>query len=152
MSRGRYPQIDPLTRYEVDDNSGCWNWTGPTNSKGGYGTLKIAQGTGWSKLKRAHVYFWEFENGPVPDGLELHHICGNKKCVNPAHLELMSHIEHAYLHRDKKCGDVKLSMQDARDIRIRYSKGGITQNSLAKLYDVSLWTIKNICLNKIWKE
>lgn len=69
----------------------CIAWAG--DSKIGYGVLKINHG---KKQKRmmAHKFSWELVNGKVPDGLELDHLCRNPICVNPAHLEPVTHAEN----------------------------------------------------------
>lgn len=64
--------------------SGCWIWTGPLrDSKDGYGGLSHE-----GKVYRTHKFVFEFFNGPVPQGLCLDHICRNKICCNPEHLEV----------------------------------------------------------------
>lgn len=65
---------------KVDKTDECWVWTSVVNS-GGYGRIR-ADG----RYRYAHRVSWEFINGPVPDCLELDHRCGNRACVNPAHL------------------------------------------------------------------
>jgi hypothetical protein len=50
------------------------------------------------RTRLAHRYYYERANGPIPGGLELHHVCGNHACVNPAHLVAMSKTEHAHFH------------------------------------------------------
>ena len=70
-----------MKRVEIDAHSGCWNWTGPVN-RGGYGASAI---NGQRTL--AHRAFWIFERGPVPRGLDLDHLCRNRRCINPDHLE-----------------------------------------------------------------
>lgn len=67
---------------KVDKSGDCWIWTASRNPKG-YG--QIAMKPGGPKL--AHRVAWELLNGPVPDGLQLDHLCRNRLCVNPAHLE-----------------------------------------------------------------
>jgi hypothetical protein len=47
----------------------------------------------------AHRAVWEALHGPLSPALVLHHLCGNKACVNPAHLEPLTNAEHARLHR-----------------------------------------------------
>lgn len=57
----------------------CWTWTA-ARTKGGYGTF----GTG-SRL--VHRISYELLVGPIPEGLELDHLCRNRQCVRPEHLE-----------------------------------------------------------------
>ena len=70
-----------------DPASGCWLWTGCLCK--GYGNFSL-NGT----AHYAHRWLWEYVNGPVPAGLELDHLCGVKNCVNPAHLEAVTHAEN----------------------------------------------------------
>lgn len=74
-------------KYVVGDG-GCWNWTG-SHWRNGYGRMKVK-----GRWRQAHRIYWERENGPVPDGRELDHVCCNKTCVNPAHLEPVTHAEN----------------------------------------------------------
>lgn len=69
--------------------NGCWNWTAAADSHG-YGRFGMPRG----KLILAHVFSYERVNGPVPNGLELDHLCRNPRCVNPAHLEAVTHQEN----------------------------------------------------------
>lgn len=46
----------------------------------------------------AYILVWEAANGPVPDGLSLHHLCENPACVRPDHLEPITQAEHARQH------------------------------------------------------
>jgi hypothetical protein len=81
--------------FEPEPNSGCWLWTGTLNH-GGYGKLWIRDGgrpTGWRSTS-AHRYSYERFIGPIPDGLELDHQCRVRCCVNPNHLEPVTHAEN----------------------------------------------------------
>ena len=72
--------------------SDCVLWEG-TITRSGYGAKKIA-----GRVYTAHRLAWEAEKGPIPEGYELHHVCGNRACVNLAHLELLTRLEHRRKH------------------------------------------------------
>lgn len=67
---------------------GCWLWTGALIGAG-YGQFAAP---GPSPL--AHRWAWEQEHGPVPEGLELDHLCHAPACVRPSHLEAVTHTEN----------------------------------------------------------
>lgn len=66
---------------------GCWQFTGALTS---YGYSQVRLGTG-RPCALGHRVAYEALIGPVPDGLELDHLCRNRACVNPAHLEPVTH-------------------------------------------------------------
>ena len=65
----------------VIDHHGCWIWTGATTSHG-YGHLYVAA-KHWSAPRLAYTLFV----GQIPPRMEIDHLCRNRLCVNPAHLE-----------------------------------------------------------------
>lgn len=65
----------------------CIVWTGAKDSDG-YGNVKYCR-----KSAKVHRLVYEHFKGPVPDGLELDHLCRNRACCNPEHLEAVTHAE-----------------------------------------------------------
>lgn len=65
----------------------CWLWTGGKSSKRApYGQFRLPD-----RLVLSHKWAWEAENGPVPGGLELDHLCRVQPCVRPSHLQAVPH-------------------------------------------------------------
>jgi len=76
------------TKWTPEPNTGCWLWIAGVNPLG-YGQFW------WSgRTVTAHRFAYEREVGPIPDGLELDHLCRTRCCVNPAHLEPVTHREN----------------------------------------------------------
>lgn len=85
----RLDHLDRLfTRIHVHEN-GCWIWQGCKDAHG-YGRTNMGNG----KIKSTHVLFYTWLVGDVPKGLELDHLCMKQSCVNPDHLEPVTHAEN----------------------------------------------------------
>lgn len=69
--------------------NGCWQWK-LAPDKAGYGHLTLCK----HHTVYAHRFAYEQLVGPIPEGKELHHLCHNRRCVNPAHLEPVTRREH----------------------------------------------------------
>lgn len=82
-------------RYTKAEN-GCWIWA-PVASNG-YGTLNVGGVRRW-----AHRIGYELMVGPIPEGLELDHLCRTPACVNPDHLEPVTHRENLRRARTTHC-------------------------------------------------
>jgi hypothetical protein len=74
-----------------ENGTGCWVWRGPINQYG-YGFMPIQSQFG---SIGAHRLVWEILVGQIPSGLSIDHLCLNKLCVNPAHLELVTRGENS---------------------------------------------------------
>ena len=89
MPIGVYPRKPIKERFwaKVDSADDCWIWTAET-SRGGYGRFAAgSRSDGTRRSVQAHRYAYELLVGPIPEGLELDHLCRVRNCVNPAHLE-----------------------------------------------------------------
>jgi hypothetical protein len=68
--------------------SGCWNWLGSHNGDG-YGKVNFAK-----RRYLTHRVSYELLVGKIPEGLQIDHLCRNKSCCNPAHLEVVTRTEN----------------------------------------------------------
>lgn len=78
------PRISLETRFwekVTKHQEGCWEWTGAINGHG-YGHIKIE-----GRMVPAHRVAYEFLVNPIPEGLDLDHLCRTRHCVRPTHLE-----------------------------------------------------------------
>jgi len=77
----------------IDFETGCWPWLGATSDYG-HGRFLLEARRGIRVERRAHTVAYEHFVGPIPEGLEPDHLCRNPACVNPAHLEPVTHREN----------------------------------------------------------
>lgn len=78
-----------LTKVVCDVATKCWNFTGHRN-RDGYGMLAI----GHRATDRTHRIAYQLFTGPIPQGHEIHHVCENRGCCNPAHLVAVVRKQH----------------------------------------------------------
>ncbi len=87
-----------IAKVAVGTDEDCWPWTAATLKRRGYGQFKVR-----GRMVRAHRLAFEWHWGPIPEGVVVHHLCGNGNCQNPLHMEAISTEAHDLLHRfDKK--------------------------------------------------
>jgi len=145
---------------KVDKTEGCWNWTAGLNTRG-YGTFKL-----YGKTVSSHRLSYVIHH-PLSIDLWEHreicvcHRCDNPKCVNPAHLFLGSIVDNnndrdikgrGFHPKGEQHGRAILTETQVREIRGRYSAGGITQLKLGVEYGISRSVIRNIINYKAWKH
>ncbi len=82
LARDFWAQVD------VRSDDECWPWLGNL-TQNGYGR-RSTDGTQWYAHRRAY----ELVKGPIPPGLTVDHLCRNKPCCNPAHLEAVTAVEN----------------------------------------------------------
>lgn len=92
-ARIRQGGFDPITLPErfwskVDRSGACWIWKGSTGGKG-YGHFYVD-----GRKIASHRVAYTIAVGEIPEGMDIDHLCRNRRCVNPAHLEPVTHREN----------------------------------------------------------
>ena len=140
---GHYSRVQPRSEWsdslweerDLGYKTICHFWLGKKDALG-YGRLGSRQ--------LAYRVSWERANGPVPDGLELDHLCRNPSCVRPDHLEPVTHGEN--LRRGK---GAKINYAIANEMRVLYA-GGMTQIEIASRFNVEKRTVWEVVNNRRW--
>lgn len=78
------PEARFWQKVDVDASTGCWQWVGSL-SPNGYGRVMVD-----SVLRYAHRVAYERMRGPIGQDMHIDHLCRNRSCVNPAHLEVVT--------------------------------------------------------------
>lgn len=111
--RNRTPEERFWDAVDKDGPGGCWLWT-YTKTPSGYGSFTIGPRSD-RRVVLAHRFAYELLVGPVPDGLELDHVkawgCTNRHCVNPAHLEAVTHAENVRRGRSAEATRLRRALQ-----------------------------------------
>jgi hypothetical protein len=80
-----------LIAYSKDDaDLGCRVWTGGIKGSSGYGNVWDGE-----KSVSAHRLSYETFVGPIPDGMHIDHLCRNRSCIKPSHLDVVTNAENA---------------------------------------------------------
>lgn len=121
--------------YVADPDTGCWEWQ-LARFTNGYGRILHDQG--------AHRLYYERYKGQIPDGLHIDHLCRNRGCVNPDHMEAVEPGENA------RRAHAKLTADDVRSIRVRLDSGWVTQDEIAREYGLKRQTISDVWVRRNW--
>lgn len=132
---GHNNRKSPVEYIEADD--GCWIWQRAINS-GGYGQVNRG-----GKIILAHRLCYERFVGPIPEGLHLDHLCRNRACVNPDHLEPVTNAENCRR-------GARASLSRATRNFIRNQRGKATQTELAAQLGISQTAVSQIQRGARW--
>ena len=128
--------------------SGCLVWGG--RMKKGYGTLRVD-----GRDQYVHRLTYEARYGPIPPNLELDHVCNNKACCHPDHLEPVTHAENIRraaargVWSGEKNSQAKLSTEQVGALRFLDTMGAL--NSPKRLAKVDIIARQfNVCQKTIF--
>lgn len=142
----------------------CWEWQG-SKARGGYGNFFVGNGVS-QKFEKASRVAYRLTYGDFPMQMYVMHKCDNPPCCNPNHLCLGTPLDNARDREAKnrggnrrtpdnkgeKHGMHKLTLNQVRGIRAKYSEKNITQEQLAKQYNVARSAISFVVNGKRWKD
>ena len=144
------------TPIDRPDLGPCWEWTAHRDRRG-YGRFAVGSQTDGSyrSAALAHRLAYETLVGPIPDGLEPDHLCRNQPCVNPGHLEPVTHavnLQRSPLQARKgeTNGNAKLTENQVREIK--RLRGVVSQRKLAVSFGVDYTLIGQIQRGQAWKH
>ena len=129
--------------YVVEDRgfrTPCWIVTGYLNLDG-YGYMVDDTG----KQRCAHIVMWEREHGPVPDDLQLDHLCVQPPCIRPEHLEPVTNAVNS-----RRSRSAKLTADDVQQVR-QLLKAKVTHREIASRFGVCTATISHIASGRNWR-
>lgn len=126
----------------VDSLTLCWDWIGSVHPCG-YGKVQ-RRGRGFAP-QQAHRVMFERHRGPIPVGLQLDHLCRNRRCVNPWHLQPVTAAEN--LQRGCR---IRLSPPIVKAMRSEYRRGVVTHKILSRRYGVSLSAVAHAVNRRKW--
>jgi len=150
-----------MQRVDKDPVTGCWNWL-KAKSPAGYGRFG-------STPLYAHRASYECFKGSIPTGLQIDHLCRNRGCINPAHLEAVTSREntmrglvngHRWSYGNKNAlghtgprgeaaGAAKLTNDSVREIR-RLLEAGAKGKDVAAMFGVTPSCVSSIKKGQSW--
>lgn len=119
----------------LDKTTGCWVWQLALDHDG-YGK--------YAGQKASVIYFKEIGRNVIPSGFVLDHLCRNRKCVNPEHLEPVSSAENS-----RRGMNTKLNKLNINFIRKFCADGG-SQSEIARKFNVTPSQINHIIHFRSW--
>lgn len=125
-------------QYTVNPLTQCWEWQRVKNSEG-YGQLYVD-----GVKVYAHRYFYEQKYGLLPEGYEVDHLCRNRACANPEHMETVTHAENT-----QRGSCAKLTPEDILTIRAAVERGA-AQKAVASQFNIHSSHVSRIISGQYW--
>ena len=121
----------------------CWLWRGKINKKTGYGHKQFG-----GKTVLAHRWMYQLFTGWIPDDRVINHLCGNRCCVNPKHMEMTSQTDNCRHGKGSK-----LTREQAVAIKdlLKTAKWG-ERKKIAQQFGVSEGLVSDIKYGRAWAD
>lgn len=143
-----------MDKVSKKESGGCWEWTAAIDAHG-YGRFGVPGRTraDW-RMRLAHRVSYETFVGPIPEGLDLDHLCRVTACVNPEHLEPVSRRENVARQRHRHGSRHMSAVLTEADIPVirEALNAGEMQSSIAARYGVTQGAISKISVGRSWKH
>lgn len=158
--RGRPPKLASERFWSKVDKNGpivkpelgpCWIWTGWKDYHG-YGKFSVGDSTQRGLDVPSHRFAYETLVGPIPAGLELDHLCRNHACVNPKHLEPVTHKVNAKRGDAGKAGKKNASHLIATARAKTHCPKGHPYDLINTWYDKHGHRLCRICLRESQRQ
>lgn len=133
MTRSKPYKSDRYREEDKGFKSKCWIWQLKGHKATGYGMVRAG-----GKDMLAHRYYYEQAKGPIPAGFQIDHLCRNRLCVNPDHLEAVTPKENT-----RRSQAAKLSLTQARMIET-LTKSGFSNAEIGRMFAVTRETVRLI--------
>ena len=140
------PQIGQLLKplwIQGESDEDCWNWIGSVNKRTGYGKKQFD-----GKTLLAHRWMYQNRVGTIPVGMVINHICRNRKCVNPQHLEVVTQAVNCQKGAGTVLNRAHVAEIKAAEAGRRWGDG----SRLARAYGVSTSLIHDIWRGRAWMD
>lgn len=119
----------------------CWIWKRALNGHG-----YAIRGHNGFRTQLVYLQFWQMINGSVAEGLELDHICRQRDCVRPDHLEPVTSQENT-----RRGFSTKLTISQVEEIR-RLRNTGIFARTIGEQFGISKTHVLRICKDRAWRK
>ena len=134
--------LKPLVRQSANAD-GCWRWLGKIQKTTGYG---CKQSGGRTLL--AHRWMYQIFNGWIPKDRQIDHLCKNRWCVNPDHLEPVTQATNV-----RRGNGTKLTIAKARQIKALMAKVKWGERrQIAEKFGVSTALLSDIKYGRAWAD
>ena len=132
----RSPNLTQFKITETGYRTPCWIWTGVI-ARDGYGRIQV-----FGIHKKPHRLTFEAIHGPIPDGMQLDHLCRSRACMRPDHLEIVTQAENSRRGINTKLTKEQVSLIRS-DTRVH--------REIAQEYDISAAHVSRIKCHVNWR-